>query len=235
MPNKNWCVYIHTNKINGKKYIGITSRPPEKRWGKNGKGYKRHVHFWNAIQKYGWDNFRHDIVCQKETFEYACKIEKCLIKHYKSNNCKYGYNCTFGGEGRLLTDEQKKILSDQRKGNKNHFYGKHHTEETKEKLKEANKNRQLSIKQLEGLKFGRVKWSKERRDKLSESHKGEKSPTSKLKETDVIDILKMIKQHKPYSEIKNKYNISDATISSIKHRQRWRYLYEKYPDLYESR
>jgi group I intron endonuclease len=234
MPNENtWYVYIHINKINGKRYIGITSRIPEKRWGKNGIGYKRHPYFWNAIQKYGWDNFLHIIVLQEETLEYACKVEKCLIKHYKSNDSEYGYNYTLGGEGKCLTQEQKRILSEQMLGEKNPFYGKHHTEETKERLRKISKNQILSEKQIECLKLGRGKWTHDRRIKLSNSHKGERSPTSKLKENDVIEILNMIQQHKTYSEIRDIYNISNATISSIKHKQRWGYLYEKYPELYE--
>ncbi|MCR5503429.1 MAG: GIY-YIG nuclease family protein [Lachnospiraceae bacterium] len=46
----NWCVYIRTNKINGKKYIGISTNP-ERRW-KNGTGYIGQF-FGTAIQKYG--------------------------------------------------------------------------------------------------------------------------------------------------------------------------------------
>ena len=57
----NYTVYMHKNKINGKVYIGITKQNPEHRWG-NGKNYKKGLRFNNAIQKYGWDNFKHIIL-----------------------------------------------------------------------------------------------------------------------------------------------------------------------------
>ena len=57
-----YTVYQHKNKINGKIYIGITSKDPEKRWGHNGYNYKSSSYFYSAIQKYGWDNFEHNIL-----------------------------------------------------------------------------------------------------------------------------------------------------------------------------
>lgn len=137
--DKRWCVYAHTNKINNKKYIGITSRKPEIRWGYNGCKYKDQPYFYRAIQKYGWDNFTHEILFNDQSFESACRIEKDLIKHYKSNEREYGYNLTLGGDGRCMTEEQKRILSDDRKGVGNPFYGKSHSEETKNKMSEARK------------------------------------------------------------------------------------------------
>ena len=56
-----WSVYVHTNITNGKKYVGITSRSVERRW-QNGNGYNKGTVFRNAIDKYGWDGFRHDVL-----------------------------------------------------------------------------------------------------------------------------------------------------------------------------
>ena len=49
----NYIVYIHRNKINDKKYIGITKRTTIERWGSNGQRYKKsNPYFYNAIEKY---------------------------------------------------------------------------------------------------------------------------------------------------------------------------------------
>ena len=93
--DKIYCVYKHTNKFNGKVYIGITSQPPEKRW-KNGYGYEGNEYFYRAIQKYGWnDGFNHEIIVSGLTKEDACSIEIELIKAHDSTNPDKGYNFSF--------------------------------------------------------------------------------------------------------------------------------------------
>ena len=74
--NPLYTVYQHKNKINGKVYIGITMQEPEKRWGVNGRNYKSSPHFYSAIQKYGWDNFEHNILFTNLTKEEACLKEQ---------------------------------------------------------------------------------------------------------------------------------------------------------------
>lgn len=92
-----WCVYLHTNKINNKKYVGITSRNPLVRWN-NGNGYTSNKHFFNSIKKYGWKNgFEHEILYVNLSEEQAEKIEKELISKYHSYDMKYGYNQDMGG------------------------------------------------------------------------------------------------------------------------------------------
>ena len=145
--NNNYIVYAHTSP-SGKRYIGITSRTPNRRWGKNGNGYKSHVYFWKAIQKYGWDNFKHDILYTNLTKKEAEEKEIELIAFYKSNNSDYGYNLSIGGEsgskGYKYTDEQRKHMSEVHKGEKNGMYGKRHTDETIEKDRIAHLRENLS-------------------------------------------------------------------------------------------
>lgn len=90
-----YVVYMHVNKINGKRYIGI-SHNYENRW-RNGSGYKLHV-FGKAIQKYGWDNFEHIIVAENLCLEDAKQMEIELIKKYKSKVHENGYNVRSGGD-----------------------------------------------------------------------------------------------------------------------------------------
>lgn len=118
--NKCWTVYVHTNKINGKKYIGITSRKPEVRWKKDGKGY-REGKFRYAIKKYGWDNFDHEIIATGLTNDEANKMEIELIDKFNTRDDKYGYNIVIGGGssiGFTHSEETKKICGLAQKGGK---------------------------------------------------------------------------------------------------------------------
>ena len=145
--NNEYVVYMHTSPSN-KRYIGITSQNPERRWRKNGYGYKDHLYFWRAIQKYGWDNFKHDILFTGLTKDEAEQKEVELIAYYHSNNVNFGYNVSIGGEsgskGYKYTDEQKKRLSDVHKGERNGMYGKHHTEDSIEKVRVKHLRENLS-------------------------------------------------------------------------------------------
>ena len=101
----NYCVYIHRNIINNKAYIGITAYgdDPNRRW-QNGKGYIQQRLFWNAIQKYGWDNFEHIIWSKNLTENEAKAWEIRLIALFNTTNSNYGYNISPGGESFNITD-----------------------------------------------------------------------------------------------------------------------------------
>ena len=97
--DKNWKVYVHTNKVNGKRYVGITSKAkPEHRWN-SGRGYKENAHFYAAIEKYGWDQFSHEILFSGLSEGEAKQKEKDLIALWNTMNNAFGYNMTSGGDG----------------------------------------------------------------------------------------------------------------------------------------
>ena len=127
-----YIVYIHINTKTDNVYVGITKYSnPNRRWGNNGERYNHCIKFMNAINKYGWDTFKHIILC-KTTKEKAIILEKALIAYYKRK--KRSYNIANGGEGTESFSEETR--------NKLRKYtpwikGKHHSEATKELIAEA--------------------------------------------------------------------------------------------------
>ena len=90
-----YIVYKHTNKVNGKVYIGITCQTPEQRW-RSGLGYKDQSKFYGAILKYGWDGFLHEILYSNLSQKDAYDLEVKLIEQFDSIN--NGYNIQTGGD-----------------------------------------------------------------------------------------------------------------------------------------
>ena len=160
-----YTVYQHKNKINGKVYIGITSQKPEQRWGSQGCNYKSSPHFYSAIQKYGWDNFEHNILFTDLTKEQACLKEQELIKEYNSTNREFGYNSTSGGDIFTMNEETKQKMSQAMIRNQNGL-GHPCSEEKKEKISNAQKGR---------------KFTEEHKQKLSEAAKNRHVPCSEEK------------------------------------------------------
>lgn len=115
-----YCVYRHTTP-NGKVYIGITQQSPNDRW-KGGWGYNTNLVFFRAINKYGWDNIKHEILMDGLTKEEAKAAEIRLIAEYRSTEREYGYNITKGGDlgvSRPHTQEEKENARKNWLGEKN--------------------------------------------------------------------------------------------------------------------
>ena len=94
---RTYYVYVHINKVNGKRYYGITSQLPQERW-KRGSQYKQQPKFYNAIQKYGWDNFEHVVLYSGLPKKDASDKEMELIAEFRTVENDYGYNVSIGGE-----------------------------------------------------------------------------------------------------------------------------------------
>lgn len=234
----NYKVYVHINTINNKLYIGITKRNnPKRRW-ENGHGYKRNVYFARAIDKYGWNNFKHIILFENLTQEVASIVEQELIKKYKSNNPKFGYNIRSGGiSGFTNAESTNEKLRERFRGKGGYWYGvygENHPrygtkmpqdaiETIREKNKKENwsddtiKNRELAGKKQSIRQKGIIPYNAIQ--KAAEYHRGRKM-SSEQKEK----ISKTLKQHPPMLGVKmseeskrkmSKTRIENGTFAGI--------------------
>lgn len=144
-------IYKITNQINNKCYIG-QSINIERRFKEHKNTNRTSKYLHRAINKYGIDNFKFEIIetCSKEQLSDR---EKYWIKYYNSLK-PYGYNLTDGGDGgntfqyrtKEQMDKTRKKISQSTCGEKNGFYGKKHSYETKENLKKINTGKKMSEK-----------------------------------------------------------------------------------------
>lgn len=204
-----YTLYQHKNKINGKIYIGITSRLPQERWGQNGGNYCSSPHFYSAIKKYGWDNFEHNILLENLTRDEASIKEKEYIKLFHSNEREYGYNETSGGEINFeLSIEARKKKSKAMLGNLN---GKHPcSEATKKKISKALKDKKFSEEHKEKLRIAARNrksphCSEEKKDKLRNNYPNMKKVY--CKETDTV--------YKSVQECARELNLYATNISAV--------------------
>lgn len=214
IEDRRWCVYIHTNKINGKKYVGQTSQnPPEKRWGNNGSNYDSTPYFFSAINKYGWDNFEHEIIQTNLTLTEALSLESELIASLDTTNKDKGYNIIQYGIGTIgykHTEEAKQKMSNAKKGRPPANKGKKATDESRKKMSQAHVGKKLTEEQKKKIgensktwwakdenrekmsgknnsRYG-VKMSSETKQKISKANKGKKltdDHVKKLKESHI--------------------------------------------------
>ena len=131
-------VYLIWNMVNGKKYVGQTVQPLEKRFNKHVSCKSMLIS--KAIRKYGRENFRYGVIkscASKEEMDYW---EKYFIVALHSKT-PYGYNCTDGGEGSSgveRTPEYRAKMSAALSGEKNPHYGKKNSPEHQAKIVAAN-------------------------------------------------------------------------------------------------
>lgn len=132
-------IYLITNNLNNKKYIGVTNNSLEKRW-------KSHLYDSNvisqAIKKHGAGNFSIQSIYECATIDEAYELEPKFIIEYDSKYPK-GYNISDGGKGSQVgkrkptSNEVKQKISDAVK--KNHHWVKL-SEERKEEFREMWRN-----------------------------------------------------------------------------------------------
>jgi group I intron endonuclease len=169
-------IYCYTNLINGKKYVGQTWKTIEQRAQHNGKNYKGCPKFWRAIKKYGWDNFKVEVVCLAVEQNDADFWEKHFITIF--DTIKNGYNCKVSGNNGFHSEETKKKIGAKSKGNQ-YAKGNKMSEENINKLsirskqqKHTNERKMVSSKRMLGNKLNLGhKNSEETKQKRKESLK----------------------------------------------------------------
>lgn len=205
-----YTVYKHTSP-SGKVYIGITCRKPEYRWN-NGKAYKRSTMFYRAIQKYGWDNIKHEILFEGLTKEEACAKEQELIKSYHSMDSRYGYNLTSGGEMCEVSDETRRKMSEQRKGvPKSESHRKHISEGQRGKVIPL----ESRLKMSESHKT-RVGWhhSEETKRKIAEANRGKPKPYATKKVSQYTIDGELISEYPSIAEASRSVGVYSSGISA---------------------
>lgn len=188
---KIYTIYRATCQINGKIYIGFTSNWPHRI---NGHNYDRRYGnsnnkaFYNAIKKYGWDNFKWEAIYQSLEHEHTLtEMEPFFIKEYRSwvgfENCN-GYNITKGGEGIVGYKRSPELIESHRKQLQGRKQTAAHIEKRVFKMKQhpnfgkAMLNKKRSAKTIERMRLAQKGVPK------SESHK----QAMKLRPQDTLNL-----------------------------------------------
>jgi group I intron endonuclease len=240
-------IYLIINLINDKKYVGQTIQKGKRRLNAHKRDaikYKSQLPIHRAIRKYGIENFKY------ETIEWCDSIDALNMAETKwiltlDTFGPNGYNCTTGGEGFIVSDKTKQKISKARIGIKlsdehclaisngitgenNPFYGKKHSKETIQKIKDTLKG------QMDGENnpFYGKKHSEETRKKLSQNHiglqAGEKHPRAKLTQRDVLEIRNIAEKSNNKKQLardlSKQYNVGKKAIEKIIYKHTWRHI-----------
>lgn len=130
-------IYCIRNRINNKVYIGQTIKKGgfDERYNNDVFKNTHNNHLKKSILKYGIENFEID-----KEFDVAYsqdelnRLEYMYIKIYNSTDSNYGYNKKDGGRGGHLSQETKQKIREANSGKNNHMFGKTHTKEARFKI-----------------------------------------------------------------------------------------------------
>lgn len=108
-------IYLITNLVNGKQYVGKTLGSIAHRWGQHKAASRRQCitsRLYNAMRKHGIESFIIEPLCSEfTTNEELCRWERELITGFKTNDPQFGYNIEDGGPGGARSDEVRAKLS----------------------------------------------------------------------------------------------------------------------------
>ncbi|CAB4130667.1 grpIintron_endo, group I intron endonuclease [uncultured Caudovirales phage] len=224
--------YLIRNKINGKGYIGITTRSIERRWYEHrfvenscGKLLSK------SIKKYGEEFFEITVLASAiDCVENLKELEKQLISQ-NNTVVPLGYNLTSGGDGvfgfkhskesieRMSAQRRGKKQSESTKqkmheahlGEKNHFFGKIHSEDTKKNISKTKQG-------CAGPWLGKPR-SEETKRKISEALKGRPGRKHTDEAKAKLSAAHTGKKQKPPTDETKKKLSESVKVSWIKRKQ----------------
>ena len=174
-------IYLFRNKINGKIYIGQTTKDiairTQEHFVRAHNYRKNQFHFHLALTKYGAENFEVSVIDSGDSKNELDGKETYWISFYNSINPEKGYNSRTGGSAGKPNEETRRRISESEKGkvlsietrkklsesslHLQTFLGRHHTEETKEKNRQAHLGKRKSPETLQKLKESlKASWAK---------------------------------------------------------------------------
>ena len=175
-----YSVYVITNIVNAKQYIGITNNLKRR--------IKRHsagvgeTKLARAVCKYGWSSFIATEVACTKVWDFAKQIEKLLIKEHNTLNS--GYNMTEGGDGTVGWHHTKDSKHKLQQSNVKAYQNKELRAAIGKKISLAKKGKPSSRKGIPSGKKG-IAHSKEHANKIRESLN---TPESKAKRSKTMKI-----------------------------------------------
>ena len=186
-------IYTFKNKVNDKVYVGQTCRTFKERMGEHLR--HKNTTLGKALAKYGIDNFEYKIIDEAKTIEELNEKEIFWIEKLNSIT-PYGYNLCKGGNNTLGYNHKEESKEKMRlskkgtfKGEDNPFFGKKHTLETRQKMRDA--------------------WTEERKEQLRLSAKTRNYRTVKVRNVDTGEVFDSVKK------AAEKYSLKDTHISRV--------------------
>lgn len=190
-------IYITTNLVNNKKYIGMHKGSIEDNYLGSGKILTR------AIEKCGRENFKREILSYANSKEELEKLEKYFIEKYNAVNDENFYNIHIGGSGGNTiagyTEEEKQQyrlkMREALLNSKNPPYGHKLSDSTREKIRQKQLQHWKNISEEDRNKFKEIMrnavtgeknpnynnhWNQEKKEKLSELRKKNGKSKGKL-------------------------------------------------------
>lgn len=235
-------IYKITNKLNDKIYIGQTNNP-DRRWSQHKSAALKNSNdcpkLYNAIRKYGIENFRLDILINSDSLYYINKLEEQYIINYDSKI--NGYNISNGGYNTEKSQETKDKISKAHSGINHHYFGKHLSAEHREKISKHHIEYGISVGNKSGM-YGKTQTdevkaiiskahlgiprSQEVKDKISKANsgknnasygkKGDNGFNCKISTKQVIEIReKYLTNNYTYNDLAKEYNCAKCTIGEI--------------------